>query len=90
MQVGNGSLKLPADQLTDVLGKPHYLLKTMLTSLQAAGKEGEQQGLLMKEQEEGGFEELIKSLVTPPPTTAVGYVYFKLIQMRSSMLISMK
>ena len=67
--MGGPGLKLPSEKLEDMMGEHNMLIKRMLSSL--TGKVADQQQFL-KESDQAGFEELIKSLITSPSTT--GYV----------------
>ena len=70
IQVGGPGLKLPSEKLEDMMGEHNMLIKRMLSSL--AGKDTDQQPYL-KDTDQAGFEELIKSLVASP--TNAGLVY---------------
>ncbi|XP_063690093.1 uncharacterized protein LOC134822773 isoform X2 [Bolinopsis microptera] len=65
-KVGGPGLKLPSEKLEDMMGEHNMLIKRMLSSL--TGKVADQQQFL-KESDQAGFEELIKSLITSPSTT---------------------
>jgi hypothetical protein len=68
VQVGGTGLKLPSEKLEDMMGEHNMLIKRMLSSL--TGKDLEQQQLV-KDTEQTGFEELIKSLVGSPATAGL-------------------